>query len=65
MRIIHDRRITESHWRHLPEGSLPGALAGAPAGGSVSVALADWRQFKARLLAREGPVAVRLPWRPR
>ena len=59
MRIIRDRRICESQWRHLPEGTLPDALVAAPAG-PVSVALTDWRLFKTELLERDAPIGVRL-----
>lgn len=59
MQIIRDRRISESQWRHLPEGALPAALGAEPVG-PVSVALADWRRFKTELLARDAPIGVRL-----
>lgn len=59
MRIIRGRRVAESHWRHVPEGSLADA---EPAQGaeSIIVSLADWRQSKSVLLNRPGPVGVRL-----
>ena len=54
MHIIRDRRISEDHWLHVPEG------ARADRGGAVTVALPDWRRQKAELARRESPVGVRL-----
>jgi uncharacterized protein (DUF934 family) len=59
MQIIRDRRISESHWQHVPEGALTGKEGMQPAG-AIIVALADWRRHKARLLGRGTPVGVRL-----
>lgn len=54
MHIIRDRRISEDHWLHAPEG------AWADRGGAVTVALPDWCRHKSELLSRGSPVGVRL-----
>ena len=59
MQIIRDRRISESHWRHAPEGALADARIGK-GHGAIVVTLADWRRQKNTLLRRAGPVGVRL-----
>lgn len=59
MQIIRDRHISESHWRHVPDGALTGTELTKPSG-AVIVALADWRSNKAALLRRDAPVGVRL-----
>lgn len=59
MRIICDRHIRESRWRHVPEGTLAGE-ANAITGDAVIVALADWRLHKARRLRRACAIGVRL-----
>jgi len=59
MQIIHDRRICESPWRHVPEGTLADALRAAGPG-AIIVALADWRLHRAELRRRPGSVGVRL-----
>ena len=57
MRIIRDRGISEDLWLHAPEGAH-GALTDT--GAAVTVALADWRQGRARLVGREAPTGVRI-----
>lgn len=59
MQIIRDRRISESHWRHAPDGALPDAKS-TKLPGPIIVALADWRQHKTEFLRRGTPVGVRL-----
>ena len=59
MQIIRDRRISESHWRHVPDGALADAK-GTKLPGAIIVALADWRYHKSELLCRGTPVGVRL-----
>lgn len=59
MQIIRNRRISESQWRHVPEGALVDEHCTNP-GDAVIVALADWRQKKAELLRRGTPPGVRL-----
>ena len=59
MQIIHDRRISESHWRHVPEGT-PADTHSAARADAIIVALADWRLHKVALRRRPGPVGVRL-----
>jgi len=54
MHIIRDRRISEDHWLHVPEGERTNR------DGAVTVALSDWRRHKAELASRESPVGVRL-----
>lgn len=54
MRIIRDRRISEDHWLHVPEGGR------ASGGGAVTVALQDWRGQRAALARRGSPLGVRL-----
>ena len=59
MQIIRERSISESPWRHVPEGTL--ALDTAtelPA--AVIVSLADWRLHKQELIRRGVRVGVRL-----
>ena len=64
MQIIRDRRISESHWRHAPDGALADALPpgaqSAKLPGAVIVALETWRHHKTDLLSRGTPVGVRL-----
>ena len=59
MRIIRDRRISESHWRHVPEGTLADTQSAAGPD-AIIVGLADWRLHKAELRRRGAPVGVRL-----
>lgn len=59
MQIIRDRSISESHWRHVPEGALTDTQRAKP-NGAIIVALADWRRGKSELLRRRIPVGVRL-----
>ncbi len=59
MQIIRDRRISESHWRHVPEGALADAMR-TTLPGAIIVALADWRYYRSELLCRGTPVGVRL-----
>ena len=59
MQIIRDRRISESRWRHAPDGALADAES-TKLPGPIIVALADWRQHKTELLGRGTPVGVRL-----
>lgn len=59
MQIIRDRCISESHWRHAPEGALVDAES-TKLPGAIIVALADWRHHKTELLRRGTPVGVRL-----
>jgi len=59
MEIIHDRRIGESYWRHVPDGTLADAISDRPSD-AIIVALADWRGQKAALRRRPGPLGVRL-----
>lgn len=59
MQIIRNRRISESHWQHVPEGSLAD-LERIPATAPVIVSLADWRHAKPELLRRRAAVGVRL-----
>jgi uncharacterized protein (DUF934 family) len=59
MQIIRNRRISESHWQHVPEGSLAD-LERIPATAPVIVSLADWRHAKPELLRRGAAVGVRL-----
>ena len=59
MQIIRDRRVSESHWRHAPEGALADARTGKRPG-AIVVSLADWRRQRVALLRRGGPVGVRL-----
>ncbi len=54
MRIIRDRRISEDHWLHVPEGARAGGA------GAVTVALQDWRRHRDALARRGPPVGVRL-----
>jgi uncharacterized protein (DUF934 family) len=59
MQIVRNRRVSENHWQHVPEGGLaPGQAARLQ--NSVIVALADWRLHKRELLARGLSVGVRL-----
>jgi uncharacterized protein (DUF934 family) len=59
MQIIRGRRISESHWQHMPDGSLAETeITKLP--GAIIVALADWQCKKADLLGRGAPVGVRL-----
>ena len=41
MQIIRHRRISESHWRHVPDGVLADAQSTNPSG-AIIVTLADW-----------------------
>ena len=59
MQIIRDRRISESHWRHVPEGTLAETQSAAGPD-AIIVGLADWRLHKAELRRRPAPVGVRL-----
>ncbi len=59
MQIIRDRRISESHWRHVPDGVLADAQSTKPSG-AIIVTLADWRRRKTELVRRAAPVGVRL-----
>ena len=59
MQIILDRRISESHWRHAPEGTGADAQ-GTGRRGAIIVALADWRRRKTELLSGGNPLGVRL-----
>jgi len=59
MKIIRDRRISESHWRHVPEGTLADSQSAAGPD-AIIVGLADWRLHKAELRRRCAPVGVRL-----
>ena len=59
MQIIRDRRISENHWRHAPEGAGADAQ-GTRRRGAIIVALADWRLQKTELLSRGSPLGVRL-----
>jgi len=59
MRIIRDRRISESHWRHVPEGTLTDSQSAAGTDALI-VGFADWRLHKAELRRRCAPVGVRL-----
>ena len=59
MQIIRDRRISESHWRHVPDGVLADAQGTKPSG-AIIVTLADWRRRKAELVRTREPVGVRL-----
>lgn len=59
MRIIRDRRICQSHWRHVPEGALAGEVMATAADAAI-VTLADWRLHKAQWLDREMAIGVRL-----
>ncbi len=59
MQIIRDRRISESHWRHVPDGALADG-ASAKSAGAIIVALTDWRYHKTELLRRGTLVGVRL-----
>ncbi len=59
MRIIRDRRISESHWRHVPDGVLAEAQSTKPSG-AIIVTLADWRRRRTELVRRAEPVGVRL-----
>lgn len=59
MRIIRDRRIRQSRWRHVPEGT-PAAELNASTGDAVILALADWRLHKAQWLSRASAIGVRL-----
>ena len=59
MQIIRDRRISESHWRHAPDGVLADAQSTKPSG-AIIVTLADWRRRKTELVRRAAPVGVRL-----
>lgn len=59
MQIIRDRRISESHWRHVPEVALTETGSATPAG-AIIVALADWRRHGTELLRRQTPVGVRV-----
>jgi uncharacterized protein (DUF934 family) len=59
MQIIRDRRIGESRWQHVPEGSLTGTSL-IEDGEAIIVGLADWRDNRAELLGRNPPVGVRL-----
>jgi uncharacterized protein (DUF934 family) len=54
MRIIRDRRISEDHWLHVPEGGRAGGA------GAVTVTLQDWRRHRDELARRGPPVGVRL-----
>lgn len=59
MRIIRDRRISESRWQHVPEGTLTfDGTTKLPE--AAIVALADWRTHRAELLNRGVRVGVRL-----
>ena len=60
MHIIRNRRISRSHWRHVPEGALAGNNGAELPGGAIIVALADWREHKTELLGRDAPIGVRL-----
>ena len=42
MQIIHGRRISESQWRHAPDGELADAQSTEPPG-AIIVALSAWR----------------------
>jgi len=59
MQIIHDRRISESQWRHVPDGELADAQSTKPSG-AIIVTLSAWRRRKAEFLRRGEPVGVRL-----
>lgn len=59
MRIIRDRRISESRWQHVPEGTLTFDEATKLPDAAV-VALADWRVHRVALLNRGANVGVRL-----
>jgi uncharacterized protein (DUF934 family) len=59
MRIIRDRRISESHWRHAPDGVLADAQGTRPSG-AIIVTLAAWRRSKTEYLRRGAPLGVRL-----
>ncbi len=59
MQIIRDRRISESHWRHAPDGVLADAQTTKPCG-AIIVTLADWRRLKTEFLRTREPVGVRL-----
>ena len=59
MQIIRDRRISESHWWHAPDGALADART-CERPGAIVVSLADWRRQKIALLRRASPVGVRL-----
>lgn len=59
MRIIRDRRVSESHWQHVPEGGLgPDPTVGLPS--AIIVALADWQRHGRELLDLGLSVGVRL-----
>jgi hypothetical protein len=45
MQIIRHRRISESHWRHAPDGVFAEAQS-TKLSGAIIVTLADWRRRK-------------------
>jgi len=58
MKIIRNRRVSENHWRVVPEGTIDGAsLSELPE--AVIVTLSDWRRH-GRALAARGAVGVRI-----
>ena len=59
MQIIRERRISESHWRYVPDGVLADAQKTKPSD-AIIVTLETWRHHKAELLRRCAPVGVRL-----
>lgn len=59
MQIIRDRCISESHWRHVPDGSLADTESTKPSA-AIIVTLADWQREKTELKRRNTPVGVRL-----
>ncbi len=59
MRIIRDRRISESHWRHAPDGG-PADVQSSKPSGAIIVTLAAWRRRKSEFLRSREPVGVRL-----
>lgn len=59
MRIIRHRRISESPWRHAPDGVSADARSREPSG-AVIVTLAAWRRRRSEFLAAREPVGVRL-----
>ncbi len=59
MQIIRDRRVSESHWQHVPEGVLAGD-ARTGLGQAIIISLDDWRHHKSSLAGRDVAIGVRL-----